>query len=114
MDALYVSGSGRDVDLFYYNRTHYRGPDGAAPLEPGARFPRHRICSLEAEAPDWRRALLEKDVVVLEMLEFMLPQKGWGFCGPALGALEQLADVPARRPPLARIAGGRDDASSVR
>jgi hypothetical protein len=114
MDALYVSGSGRDVDLFYYNRTHYRGPDGAAPLEPGARFPRHRVCSLEAEAPDWRRALLEKDVVVLEMLEFMLPQKGWGFCGPALGALEQLADVPARRPPLARIAGGRDDASSVR
>lgn len=51
---------------------------------------------------------------MLEMLEFMLPQKGWGFCGPALGALEQLADVPARRPPLARIAGGRDDASSVR
>jgi len=52
--------------------------------------------------------------VVLEMLEFMLPQKGWGFCGPALSALDHLADVPARRPPLARIAEVRDDAASVR
>lgn len=114
MDSLYVSGSGRDVDLFYYNRTHYRGPDGAEPRRPGDRFARHHVRSLETDTPDWRQALLEKDVVVLEMLEFMLPQKGWGFCGPALQALDQWADVPARRAPLSRIAGGTDGGPVVR
>jgi hypothetical protein len=114
MDSLYASGAGREVDIFYYNRTHYRGPDGGDPTPPGTTFPRREIGSLEEGPPDWRRALLEKDVVVLEMLEFMMPQRGWGFCGPALEALEHHADVPGRRAPLDRVAGAAGGDSRLR
>lgn len=96
MDSLYVSGSGRDVDIFFYNRTHYRGPDGDELRQPGQRFSSQRVCSLEDEVPNWRQALLEKDVVVMEMLETMIAQKGWGFCGAAMRALDTWADVPTQ------------------
>ncbi len=105
MDSLYASGSGREVDIFYYNQTHYRGPDGDGLRRPGEWFSHQQVCSLADGAPDWRRTLLDKDVVVMEMLEFLPRSRVWEFCEPAIAALEQDADVPARGPPLGRLAG---------
>jgi hypothetical protein len=116
MDSLYVSQSAREVDIFYYNRTHYRTPDGDRPRYPGQVFERVPVCSLEEESPDWRRALMQKDVVVMEMIEFGFVKKGWGFCGPALQALETWAhEPPRRRPPtrLARAAASRPSGSPL-
>jgi hypothetical protein len=91
--AMFISQSGAYCDLLYYNKTQFRLTHDASPLRPGTKVSQQRVCSLDAQPLDWSQVLLDKQVVVLEMIETAVDARQWGFCQQAIAAL---AELPAR------------------
>ena len=65
----------RARDTFYYFRRRFTYPGGGDEPLDGSRF-------------DWRRELLERDAVVIEICEHWLPNIGFGFVASALAFLD--------------------------
>lgn len=87
IDALNISRVARTMDLFYYfKRTYsYAGQD-----EP--ELPRSHVEAdvgpIDYASIDWQRFLFSKDIVILEMNQILIPERGWGFIDAALQALD--------------------------
>jgi len=78
IDALNLSKSVREIDLLYYFKRHFRYPvedkEGYVQDHEGA-----EIGPIDYNNLDWKRLLLDKDLVILEINEIMFIARGWGF-----------------------------------
>lgn len=85
--AMFLSQSGAYCDLLYYNKTQYRLTHDASTLRAGDKVCQQRVCALDDPSLDWSQVLLDKQVVVLEMIETAVDARQWGFCQQAIAAL---------------------------
>jgi len=87
VDALNISRVARTVDLFYYFKRLYSYAG-----EDDPEFPRSHVDAdagpIDYTNLDWQRFLFSKDVVILEMNQILIPERGWGFIDAALQALD--------------------------
>lgn len=74
MDVLYYFKTlyaypAEDIDTYFIRHTHLRSPP------------------IDINQVDWRRFLLNKEIVLLEINEILLPEESWGFVDAALAFL---------------------------
>ena len=77
-----------DVDAWYYFRRHfkYRVEDGhLMDISTAIETPMHK------KTIDWQKQLLEKDLVILVVTEYWLPEFNFGFIRGASAAIKRLA-----------------------
>jgi hypothetical protein len=92
LDAFNRARIAARTDLLYYFRRIYHYPTEDVPsylLNHGA----YTGPALDPNQLDWERYLMNRDIVLLEMNEIMLPDEGWGFVPHALAYLRSLPPV---------------------
>jgi hypothetical protein len=88
VDIVERANLSTDVDAWYYFKRHfkYRVKDGRITGQSEA-----IETPVSKETIDWRKQLLEKDLVILVATEYWLPELGFGFIKPASGAIKRFA-----------------------
>ena len=87
MDWMNQFKVGNKIDFLYYNNRHFDYPPSDIP----GYFLDQKLYYGEAITPetmDWNTLLLSKDIVILEINEYWLKAKGWGFVDNALEKID--------------------------
>lgn len=88
VDSLNRAKAAGKMDLLFYNRRHYDYPaeDNPACILEHHIYRRDRV---DRSGDGWRELLLAKDLVILEINEVHLHDRGWGFVRDALAQLRR-------------------------
>jgi hypothetical protein len=86
IDVIGRAGLSTDVDAWYYFKRHFHYPvkDGRLVLYAPTEKP------IDPAAINWRKDLLNRDLVLLVQTEYWLPELGFGFVETASEAIDRL------------------------
>lgn len=100
VDSMCLSESGRSCDYLFYTSRQFSVPSVKKPVSAGSPVSMKEIRLDGLHSVDWKTTLLDKQIVILEMLEIHVHQFLYGFHDAALAAVQQrpVAERWAARP----------------